>query len=281
MLNLYELEQFVLFAETGSLTEAAKRLHISAPTLSRSMQNIEAYFGVTLFHRSKNRLTLNATGEKAVEYSRQLLSTVSDTLDKVKEYDRSLQTISVKSCAPAPLWKLLPMLSMLYPSMTIASSICNMDEINHNISEESYDILILPYKTDRISENLQFFYMEEHLSVCVRTDHELASKASVTTKELNGYNFLVRSELGFWDRMCREAMPASKFLVRTDEFEFNELVRTSFLPSFVTDAALEHDTSIIPFNRIAIPITDAQANVSFYIAVKNTEKYRSLLSKLN
>lgn len=280
MLNLYELEQFVLFAETGSLTEAAKRLHISAPTLSRSMQNIEAYFGVTLFHRSKNRLTLNATGEKAVEYSRQLISAVSDTLDKIKEYDRSLQTISVKSCAPAPLWKLLPMLNMLYPSMTIASSICDMDEINNSISEETYDILILPYKTDRISENLQFFYMEEHLSVCVRTDHELASKVSVTAKELNGYNFLVRSELGFWDRMCREAMPASKFLVQTDEFEFNELVRSSSLPTFVTDAALEHATSIIPFNRIAIPITDVQANVSFYIAVKNTEKYKSLLSKL-
>lgn len=281
MLNLYELEQFVLFAETGSLTEAAKRLHISAPTLSRSMQNIETTFGVTLFHRSKNRLTLNATGEKAVKYSRLLLSTASDTLNKVKEYDKSLQTISVKSCAPAPLWKLLPMLSISYPSMTIASSICDMDEINHSISEESYDILILPHKTDRISESSQFFYMEEHLSVCIRKDHELASKDSVTTKELNGYNFLVRSELGFWDSICREAMPVSKFLVQTDEFEYNELVKNSSLPSFVTDAALEHTTSNIPPDRIAIPITDAEVNVSFYIAVKNTDKYRLLLSKFN
>ena len=281
MLNLYELEQFVLFAETGSLTEVSKCLHISTPTLSRSMQNVEATFGVTLFHRSKNRLTLNATGEKAVEYSRSLLSNVSDTLRKVKEYDKSLQTISVKSCAPAPLWKLLPMLSMLYPSMTIASSICDMDEIDHTILEGSYDILILPHRTDRIPESSQFFYMEEHLSVCLRKDHELASKAFVTTKELNGYNFLVRSELGFWDKMCRKAMPASRFLVQTDEFEFNELVKNSSLPSFVTDAALEHATSNIPFDRIPIPITDAEANVSFFITIKDTTKYKSLLSKLN
>lgn len=280
MLNLYELEQFVLFAETGSLTETAKRLHISAPTLSRSMQNIETAFEVTLFHRSKNRITLNQTGKKAVEYSRLLLSTVSDTLNKVKEYEKSLQTISVKSCAPAPLWKLLPMLSMLYPSMTIASSICDMDEINRSISEESFDILILPHKTDRISESSQIFYMEEHLSVCIRKDHALASKTSVTTKELNGYNFLLRSELGFWDKICRDAMPASRFLVQTDEFEFNELVRNSSLPSFVTDVVLDHTTSNIPFGRIAIPITDAEVNVSFYVAVKDINKYKSLISRL-
>lgn len=278
MINLYELEQFVLFAETGSLSAAAERLHISAPTLSRSMQNIEATFGVQLFNRTKNRLTLNPTGLKAVEYSKSLLSAASDTLMKVKEYDKSLQTIVIKSCAPAPLWKLLPTLNMLYPSITIASSICDINELEAAISENSYDILILPYRTKTLSEDSQFFFMDEHLSICVRKDHELASKPSVCMKVLNGYNFLLRSELGFWDKMCRQNMPASKFLVQNDEFEFNELVNNSSLPSFITDAAM--DRYPIPPNRIAIPISDADANVSFYIAVKNVSRYKSLLSKL-
>lgn len=278
MINLYELEQFVLFAETGSLSEVAERLHISAPTLSRSMQNIEATFGVQLFNRTKNRLTLNPTGLKAVEYSKMLLSTASDTLAKVKEYDKSLQTIVIKSCAPAPLWKLLPTLNMLYPSMTIASSICDINELETAISENSYDILILPYLSKTLSEDSQFFFMEEHLSICVRKDHELAGKSSVCMKVLNGYNFLLRSELGFWDKLCRQNMPASKFLVQNDEFEYNELVNNSSLPSFITDAAIGRYP--IPQNRIAIPISDADANVSFYIAIKNVYKYKSLLSKL-
>lgn len=278
MINLYELEQFVLFAETGSLSEVAERLHISAPTLSRSIQNIEATFGVPLFNRTKNRLTLNATGQKAVEYSKTLLSTASDTLTKVKEYDKSLQTIVVKSCAPAPLWKLLPTLNTLYPTMTIASSICDLNEIETAISENSYDILILPYMAETLSKDSQFFFMEEHLSICVRKDHELAGKSSVSMKDLNGYNFLLRSELGFWDKMCRQNMPASKFLVQNDEFEFNELVTNSSLPSFITDVAMDRHS--IPQNRIAIPISDADANVSFYIAVKNASKYKALFSKL-
>lgn len=228
MINLCELEQFVLFAETGSLSEVAERIHISAPTLSRSMQNVEATFGVPLFNRTKNRLTLNATGLKAVEYSKTLLSTASDTLMKVREYDKSLQTIVVKSCAPAPLWKLLPTLNMLYPSMTIATSICDINELDAAISENSYDILILPYMTKALSEDSQFFLMDEHLSICVRKDHELVSNSS--------------------------------------------------LPSFITDVAI--DRYPIPQNRIAIPISDADANVSFYIAIKNTSKYKGLLSKL-
>lgn len=278
MINLYELEQFVLFAETGSLSEVAGHLHISAPTLSRSMQNIEATFGVQLFNRTKNRLTLNPTGLKAVEYSKTLLTTASDTLTKVKEYDKSLQTIVIKSCAPAPFWKLLPTLNMLYPSMTIASSICDINELEAAISENSYDILILPYMTKSLSEDSQFFFMDEHLSICVRKDHELAGKPSVCMKDLNGYNFLLRSELGFWDKLCRQNMPASKFLVQNDEFEFNELVNNSSLPSFTTDAAL--DRYPVPQDRITIPISDAEVNVSFYIAVKNVSKYQSLLSKL-
>lgn len=278
MLNLYELEQFVVFAETGSLTKAAERLHISTPTLSRSMQNIEAAFEVPLFNRTKNKLTLNATGRKAVEYSKALLSAASNTLMKVKEYDQSLQTIVLKSCAPAPVWKLLPMLSMLYPSMTIASSICDMNEIGTAISENSYDILILPSLSEKLSTDAQFFFMEEHLSVCIPKTHELASKRSVTTKELNGYNFLLRSELGFWDKMCRQKMPASRFLVQNDDFEFNELVNNSSLPCFVTDITLEG--SALPENRVAIPITDSEANVSFYIALKDSGKYQTLRSKL-
>lgn len=100
----------------------------------------------------------------------------------------------------------------------------------------------------------------------------------IVAKETSPLSTLLRSELGFWDKMCRENMPASKFLVQNDEFEFNELVTNSSLPSFITDVA--KDRHPIPQNRIAIPISDSDANVSFYIAIKNVSKYQALLSKL-
>ena len=58
-------------------------------------------------------------------------------------------------------------------------------------------------------------------------------------------------------------MPSSKFLVQTAQLEFEELVRESSLPCFTTNLA-END-SVLLANRIKIPVTDPEANVTYYL----------------
>ena len=74
MLDLSDLYQFVTYADCGTLSAAADKLHISQPTLTRTMHDVEDAFGVPLFHRGKNRIELTATGKVAVEQARSLLS---------------------------------------------------------------------------------------------------------------------------------------------------------------------------------------------------------------
>ena len=62
-------------------------------------------------------------------------------------------------------------------------------------------------------------------------------------------------------------MPASKFLVQTDNAAFDELVRASSLPCFTTDYGQLRGG--YP-NRVNIPLTDAEAHVTFYLAQKET-----------
>ena len=107
MLDLNELEQLIAFADTGTLSKVAEAFHISTPSVTRSMKNIEEEFGVFLFHRTKNRIELNETGKVAVECARKLLEEADHAVQRVRTYDAELKTITVKSCAPAPLWKLL------------------------------------------------------------------------------------------------------------------------------------------------------------------------------
>ena len=104
--------------------------------------------------------------------------------------------------------------------------------------------------------------MKENLFVCVPTDHELAQHKSLTFEKINGFNFLLRTELGFWDTLCRTKMPASKFLVQPDVDAFNELVKSSSLPCFTTDYVLSQND--YP-DRINIPLTDEEAHTTFYI----------------
>lgn len=265
MLNLYELEQFVSLEENKTLSKVAQQFHISTPSITRSMQNLEEEFGVCLFERSKNKIVLNETGKIALEQSKKLLQEVSQTINTVREYDLKRKTITITSCAPAPVWKLLPKLNEKYPNMTIASNICQNEEVLDALKNSICDIAILPYPIKDKNYTSQEF-MKENLFVNVPKDHALATHKELSFQDINGFNFLLRTQLGFWDTLCRNKMPASKFLVQNDEFEFRELVKSSSLPCFSTDYSLENHESFP--NRINIPLTDEEAKVTFYVIHK-------------
>lgn len=258
MLDLEELKQFVSFAELGTLSKVAETFHISTPSITRSMKHVEEGFGVPLFDRGKNRIELNATGEVAVEYARKLLREAEQTVQQVQAFDQRQRTIMVKSCAPAPLWEILRKLNEEQPGKMISSAICQNEEVLESWQTGESDIAILPFQTEDAIP-----FMEEHLFVCVPPEHELARHKTLRFEDINGFNFLLRTELGFWDTMCREKMPASKFLVQTDVEAFNELVEASSLPCFVTDY-IQHKESAYE-GRIDIPLTDREANVTFYL----------------
>ena len=131
--------------------------------------------------------------------------------------------------------------------------------------QHACDLAVLPFPVE--GEKAEVF-MREHLYVCVSRDHKLASEKTLTFADINGFNFLLRSELGFWDTLCREKMPASKFLVQTDEEVFDELVEASSLPCFTTDYGQLKMTGH-PY-RINIPLTDPEADVTFYLMKRKT-----------
>lgn len=269
MINLEELKQLTAFADKGTLSKVAEEFNISTPSVTRSMQNLEEAFGVPLFNRSKNRIELNENGKLAVTYADKLIRDADQMVLQVRALDERRKTVVVKSCAPAPMWEILKVLRKNYPDITISSAICQNEEVMQCINQQTCDIAILPFPVD-MPDWRESRFMEEHLFVCVPTGHSLAEHSKLSMGELNGFNFLLRSELGFWDALCREKMPASKFLVQTDESAFEELIKASTLPCFTTDYILDGNRDALSGKyrgRINIPITDKEVNVCFYLAV--------------
>lgn len=256
MLDLYELSQFAAFADLGTLSRVADKFNISTPSITRSMQKVEESFGVPLFIRGKNRIELNETGKAAAEAARKLLAEADQTVHDVQEFDQRQHTIVIRSSAPAPLWELQHILNTENPNMMISSAICQNTDVLSAWNNGLCDIAILPFYTEGAEP-----FMTEDLFVCVPHSHELAKHSSLSFDEINGFNFLLRTELGFWDTLCREKMPASKFLVQSDSAVFDELVRASSLPCFTTSYARLQKFS----GRINIPISDDDAHITFYI----------------
>lgn len=268
MLNLEELEQLVAFKELGTLSKVAEQFLISTPSLSRSMQHLEEDFGVTLFERSVNRISLNETGERAVQVARRILETSQQAIQEVRDFDQSLKTITVTSVAPAPLWSLLPTLTSLYPDKQIKHKICSTSQALKAIDENTTDIAVLPFSFEGHSID-SLPYLNESLDIVVPLDHVLAKETSINFSDIDGYNFLLMNQIGFWNDLVQEKMPASKFLVQSSRFEFEELANNSTLPRFATN--LSKDREALQTERVIIPLSDSEAHVIYYLVSLNPD----------
>ena len=85
---------------------------------------------------------------------------------------------------------------------------------------------------------------------------------SLHYRQFNGFNCLLRDQIGFWTDLLRKKMPASNFLLHTDEFEVQELSRVSILPYFTTD--LVAPQNLFPPSRSALLTIDPEADVAYH-----------------
>ena len=186
-------------------------------------------------------------------------ASIEESMRKLLQ-EAELAVAQVRACAPAPLWELLRKLNAAQPEKVLASAVCQNEDVLAAWEDGSCDVAVLPFPFAGAKP-----FLQEQLFVCVPPEHALAKQSSLTFAEINGFNFLLRSELGFWDTLCREKMPASKFLVQTDTAVFDELVNASSLPCFTTDYGQRRLQTAYP-GRVNIPLTDTEASVTFFLA---------------
>lgn len=79
-MELRHLRYFVAVAEAGSVSGAARRLHVSQPPLSRQVHDLEAEIGVVLFKRTAKSLQLTEAGEVFLSEARDTLQRANDAV---------------------------------------------------------------------------------------------------------------------------------------------------------------------------------------------------------
>lgn len=78
MLELRHLKTIVALAETGNLSKAARRVHLSQPAVSHQIRAVEEHYAIELFERKSDPLRLTAAGERFVELAYQVTRCVQD-----------------------------------------------------------------------------------------------------------------------------------------------------------------------------------------------------------
>ncbi len=88
-MTLQQLKYMIVVAERGSITEAAKELYISQPSLSGAIKEVEKEAGITIFSRCRAGVALTKEGMEFLGYARQVVQQME--LLESKYVDKNLQ----------------------------------------------------------------------------------------------------------------------------------------------------------------------------------------------
>lgn len=114
-MELEQLRQLVEVERCGTISAAAEELHITQPSLSRSIRRLERDLGQDLFDRGRNSVTLNEAGRLALTHAKRILADVRLMRNDFDELSKHERTIRVASVAPAPTWRLTALVVERFP----------------------------------------------------------------------------------------------------------------------------------------------------------------------
>lgn len=262
-MDIDQVKQFVAAAESRTFYDAAKECHVSQSTLTRSIQRIEADLGTALFKRTGRRVCLNETGAEVLPHARRLVEQAELMYLKADEAKRGTEVLSIASCAPAPLWRLVPMLSAQLSGYSINSR-CGLaaSELETGVLSSEFNLAILPAMPQR-GELDSIHLMREVISVSLPNNHKLAKRNTLSFSDLDGETFIIQTNVGYWEELVRRELPHSSFVTGGDYIMTANMMSTSSLAHFATDYSM--DSVRFSKGHALIPLVDASATANFWL----------------
>ena len=141
--KLRAMELFVRVAECGSFAEAAQSLNLANATVTVSVRNLERAMNVTLIRRDTRRQTLTKEGEQVLTCARQLLKSVSELEDELRnpslEPSGPLSIEVPHAFGQTLLAPMLPAFAKRYPKIRTSVT---LTKDRHNLIARSIDVAV-------------------------------------------------------------------------------------------------------------------------------------------
>lgn len=202
------LKYFLMVAREENITKAANLLHLTQPTLSRQLMQLEEELGVTLFLRSKHRIILTEEGMLLRRRAEEIVTLAEKTKNDFQHKQEPLAgTVTIGSGelrSSRFLTQLITSFQKENPLVSFKIYSGNSDNIKERIERGLLDVGLLQDPVDITKYSFVRTPIREHWGIMVREDSDLASKTSVTPKDLSDVPLImperenVQNELLHW-----------------------------------------------------------------------------------
>ena len=185
------LKYFLMVAREENITRAANLLHISQPTLSRQMMQLEDELGVSLFHRGKHNIVLTEDGLFLKRRAQEIVSladrTQEDFLYRNEGLTGEITIGSGEFQSSRILSDMIASFRKMNPGVRFSIYSGNADAVKEQIESGVLDMGLLMEPVD--ISRYEFLHMpgKEEWGVLIREDSELARKEYIMPEDLSGF----------------------------------------------------------------------------------------------
>ncbi|WP_155972025.1 LysR family transcriptional regulator [Streptococcus ruminantium] len=220
------LNYFIEIADNKSMTKAAKKLHVTQPTLSKQLKDLEDELGQKLFTRSNYSLNLTAEGEILYQRAVDILSIVAKAKEEFKTMNDfnggDLHIGCAESYGITIIAKAIKTLTEKYSNIKFHLYSGNFQTVIEKLNHGVLDFAITVQNTDTASFNsLSLPYMDTW-GVLMRKDSPLADKTDISIDDISRLPLII-SRQGFSDEMPNElkAIQSTLNIVGTYDLIYN------------------------------------------------------------
>lgn len=202
------LRYFLTVVREESITKASEVLHITQPTLSRQLSQLEEEIGVKLFHRGTRKISLTNEGILLRRRAEEIVQLVDKTEKELVEQEEQVEGMVSVGCGEIASVQLLPELFRLfrekYPRVKFDIFTATADLVKEQMDRGLLDLGLLLEPIDVEKYDFIRIGMKENWVVLMRPDDPLAGKESITAKDLSSQPLIlprrmrVQSELASW-----------------------------------------------------------------------------------
>lgn len=200
-----QLRLFQALAETGSVSGAARRMHVTQPTASMQLKEMTQVIGLPLYEVIGKKVHLTELGQELASTARVMASTwesFEQRVDAFKGLSRGKLRVAVVSTAKYFMPKLIGSFCRKYPAIDVALEILNRDGVLQRLRDSADDLYIMsmpPSDMDLHDEVL----MPNPIVVVASVAQAKTLSGQVSLKQLQASRFILR-EAGSGTRMAAD-----------------------------------------------------------------------------
>ena len=199
-MNILKLRTFVLTAESGSLSQVAKIMGKSRPSLSMSLSSLEDELGVELFHRTKNKLTLSEAGQELFPDCKNIVNIADNIYSKSLRLAGGVRNnirVAYDDSLPLSFWrKRLTFISESDQGATFSVIKASSPDLPALVKEKQVDVAygLMISTIDDPSLNVNVLHRIRMMVVCA-ANHPLAKMPKVSSVDISAHRQIILAHL--------------------------------------------------------------------------------------